>query len=366
MVASSVFDELSDVLAAIESAGGDVQHATVDQDLTDAEGGVTADLAVGVPILPDSDADDTVSIEASDAEIRDGQLLTELSVTVTPGGEGGTDRGTGDRDQRPTGTSATLREVPAYKDPDALRAVYEEYDSFPEMTEALDVDVTSETVRRHMVKYDIHDPGETTPQTYADNTTADDGPTDDGHGRSQPATEHDAGRVESEDEGGASPSSGSVDSETDTETNARETTGNEPTDPSVAGSQSSTQEGPVSQNAVTDGGNATVDDAAHTEPSPLDTKTISDVLPETASREWDGSAKAADVLDATTVAELAEAINRSRTVHEVTQYVNLNRSTATQFLREFDLIHFVSRSLGADQITVTPDEVVRRIEDAAQ
>lgn len=49
-------------------------------------------------------------------------------------------------------------EAPAYRDPDVLREVYAEYDSFTEMTDALGVDVAPQTVRRNMIKHGIHDP----------------------------------------------------------------------------------------------------------------------------------------------------------------------------------------------------------------
>lgn len=48
--------------------------------------------------------------------------------------------------------------TPAYKDPERLEEVYEQYDSFAAMTEALDVDVTAQTVRRNMMKHGIHTP----------------------------------------------------------------------------------------------------------------------------------------------------------------------------------------------------------------
>lgn len=51
---------------------------------------------------------------------------------------------------------------PAYRDPERLREVYDKYDTFEEMTDALDVDVTSQTVRRYMIKYDIHSPASET------------------------------------------------------------------------------------------------------------------------------------------------------------------------------------------------------------
>jgi hypothetical protein len=47
-------------------------------------------------------------------------------------------------------------DVPYYKNYELLAEVYEKYETFAEMTEALDVDVTPATVREHMVKHDIH------------------------------------------------------------------------------------------------------------------------------------------------------------------------------------------------------------------
>jgi len=53
-------------------------------------------------------------------------------------------------------------ERPPYRDPTRLQEVYDEYETFAEMTEALDVDVTPQTVRRYMIKHDIHTPASET------------------------------------------------------------------------------------------------------------------------------------------------------------------------------------------------------------
>jgi hypothetical protein len=45
-----------------------------------------------------------------------------------------------------------------HRDPERLREVYEQCDTFEEMTEALGVDVTAQTVRRSMMSLGIHDP----------------------------------------------------------------------------------------------------------------------------------------------------------------------------------------------------------------
>jgi hypothetical protein len=46
-----------------------------------------------------------------------------------------------------------------HRDPDRLREVYERHETFDEMTAALGVDVTAQTVRRSMMSLGIHDPG---------------------------------------------------------------------------------------------------------------------------------------------------------------------------------------------------------------
>lgn len=48
--------------------------------------------------------------------------------------------------------------VPPFRDPERLTEVYESCDTFEEMTEMLGMDVTSETVRRYMIDYGIHEP----------------------------------------------------------------------------------------------------------------------------------------------------------------------------------------------------------------
>lgn len=68
------------------------------------------------------------------------------------------------------------RDVPPFKDPDLLADVYDSYDTFAEMADALAMDVTAETVRRYMIDYDIHEPN--TYRTGGDDaagTGADDG-----------------------------------------------------------------------------------------------------------------------------------------------------------------------------------------------
>ncbi|MFC7019393.1 MULTISPECIES: hypothetical protein [Haloarcula] len=108
------------------------------------------------------------TIDVADAEYRDGRVCVDVSMTfdvaelseqapVEPAVAEQSDSG----DDAPSGP-------PPYKDPELLREVYETYDSFAEMTEALDVDVTAQTVRRNMMKHGIHEPSTSNSESDAD------------------------------------------------------------------------------------------------------------------------------------------------------------------------------------------------------
>lgn len=58
MMISGACKEPSMVLAELESSGTDIEHAGVDGNFTESRAEVTAELAVGVPILPDSSTSD--------------------------------------------------------------------------------------------------------------------------------------------------------------------------------------------------------------------------------------------------------------------------------------------------------------------
>jgi len=324
MVASSALQELSAVLARIESSGREVRRVAIDEDLTGADEPVTAELSVGVPVVPDGDASDGVSITAEDATVENGRVAVDLTVTVS-----GADATTEDTTPRTAGreqSSPGAGSVPAYKDPDALRSAYEEHDTFPAMREALGVDVTSETVRRHMVKYDIHDPEATAPGQPATRE-----PPAERAGESGPETAVEAPQSESADD--------------DTE----------------SGSDSPTEPERVTQSAVTDGGKAAVAESGRprtaSDPTP-----VVDLLAERTSDPRSDFGLAESV----TVGDLTDAINRSRTVHELAREVGLSQAAARELLRAFDLINFVTHPLATEQVTVSADEVRRRLGPAGR
>lgn len=215
MTLSNGFRRLADGIETLEATGLEVLDvATVDDESTAA---LTATLTVTVPIdateaqtrsRPDDDGATETGSETdcsgdSGVDARE-QVLDPLSVStaVTNGtmpveavnggstGDGDAESGTGTEGQRSddavdcpladcdatfesdhgmkihrtkvhAGEAAgTDDRIPSYRDPERLREVYADCDSFTEMREALETDVSTQTVRRQMIAHDIYEPGE--------------------------------------------------------------------------------------------------------------------------------------------------------------------------------------------------------------
>lgn len=345
MVVSNAFNQLSEVFAQLESSGSEIRRTAVEGDFSGADGDVSAELAVDVPLLPERGTSDAVSITAAQPTVEDGRVTLNLTVTVAASDvEGGGPLGR-PRDTVGHGDRAG-ESVPAYKDPEALRTVYERHDTFPEMTEALSVDVTSETVRRHMIKYDIHDPSDTTPQPHPDAMTG-----AGGDGRTEP-------------DGSAEPTPADADERHAERALADERAAGDEAATGSAAADSSSGEEPTEQSAITDGGNTTATGSTASEPSPYAGTPVTDLLPAGPDGQStdEPTTNSIGLPETVTVTQLADAINQSQTIQEVAQSTNISQSTARQLLQELDLTNFVSHPLAAGQVTVSPEVIVRRID----
>lgn len=67
-------------------------------------------------------------------------------------------------------------DVPPYEDTAYLERLYETCENFTEMSERIEMDVSSETVRRYMIEADVHDPTSYDTSTGVDTTDADANP----------------------------------------------------------------------------------------------------------------------------------------------------------------------------------------------
>jgi len=143
-----------------------------------ADGTLELSLATEIPIA-DHD-DEAVEIEPVDATFEgDGTVTVTFSGTVAA--DGGDASGADPRpagDEEGTTDGGVTDDTPAFRNPELLQEVYESHETFAEMAEALEMDVTGETVRRYMIDYNIHQPN-----SYSQS----DGPTADADGSGEEA-----------------------------------------------------------------------------------------------------------------------------------------------------------------------------------
>ncbi|NHN49500.1 hypothetical protein G9464_18175 [Halostella sp. JP-L12] len=366
MVVSAAFEELTEVLACLESSDAEVKNVDIGERMDEETDEITANLTVGVPVLAGVELHDDVAVEAENFDLEDRRIDVDLSVSLPVGEEyadEGLARSVVDASSGRNGSS----DVPAYKDPDALEAVYEEYDTFPEMTEALGADVTSETVRRYMVEYDIHDPDDSRPQAhrYAASAAEADGETASG--------DQDSGAADPGDGTAGSDHAPSGDeSESDaTGSTAKEFLGDEPTaatdGPAAEGD--GTTDGTHAAPAPTDDATVETDgdraggDADHSE-SDLGGKSVAELIAASDAGDGDDSlvADGLGIPKGLTVAELAAIVNESDTLYEAKERLGIGQDHARRMLKELNLIDLVTSRLGAEQINVRPAEIRRRID----
>lgn len=195
-------------------------------------------------------------------------------------------------------------EVPPFADTAYLQAVYDAYETFAEMADELDMDVTTETVRRYMIDAGVHEP-----TRY--NTAA----------KSDGSAPSDAESVDS-----ASPG---PDTTAPPETAAAKS-GNEPR------GETTEQEGPTPQH-----------------PGPADDN------PQTLIADGIG------LPDDLSVDEFIEIVKRSRTVYEVKRQMNVDWEAARDILNEYNLLDLVMGQLAMESdLYVSREEIVERIRES--
>lgn len=127
-----------------------------------------------VPLVPTTGPN--FEVDPASVTIDDGTITIVLSISVDTedNSTGGATFETDERNSSPlavsddtddTATDDRERDVPPFRDPELLTEVYESCDTFTEMSEVIEMDVTAETVRRYMIDYGIHEPN-----SYADGT----------------------------------------------------------------------------------------------------------------------------------------------------------------------------------------------------
>jgi hypothetical protein len=222
-----------------------------------------------------------------------------------------------DEDSDPANDLAAVRDesVPPYEDTAYLRRLYETCDTFTQMSDAIAMEVSSETVRRYMITADIHDP-----ESYdlvEETGTGDDSELIAGSDTETEADGRDdlAGATESERSDDPEDASGGVEESTETSGSAD---------------------------------------------APVRPETTDDPLDELPDEQLvtDGSGLPGD----TEVTDVAEAVVESMTVYEVQQYLGLKRGETQEMLKGLNLIDLTMRRLSEQpERKVSYDQVVTRI-----
>ncbi|MDG5821402.1 hypothetical protein [Natronococcus sp. A-GB7] len=298
MATSDVLADLVDLVSQVEEKGGNVREISIAESKE-----LTGTVRIGLPAFEATT--DEVRFDVLEAEFNEGVVDLAVEVSIPP-----TDQRSppeqrtsviDDPDRTETGSQ------PVYKDPTELKKVYEEFDTFPEMTEALGVDVTPETVRRYMVEYEIHDPVATnrTSELLAAGKSA----------VQTPVTE-----------------------ESDTE-------------------NASTDDGLVE--AKTDGGVVESDTT-----SSFETQSVAELLArKSSSDETPLVADGSGIPKSLTVAELADILERSRTITEAQRSLDLDYEQTRRLLRKLGLLEFVTGRLAASHSKVPPELVTQHLEN---
>lgn len=308
------------------------------------DGRVTFDLTGSLSLVPpDSQSDDLVIDDIGDCDVEDGELSFVVSVVVTSGdpaavesetsdaqtdaeetgqvddGEAGDAvAGDADADDRaaPPRIERRRPDVPPFADEEYLQAVYDAYDTFAEMADELDMDVTTETVRRYMIDAGVHRPTRYNVGSREAETDSDE---PDGTGGPDTSTEGDRSHDQAETSGAHTATATPADEDaTDSPTDGAEEAGPQPDSPG------DDDAGPI---MIADGIG----------------------LPEDLS-----------------VDEFIEIVRSSRTVYEVKRQMHVDWEAARDILAEYNLLDLVMGQLAMESdLYVSRDEVVQRIRESA-
>ena len=288
---------------------------------TDGADAVAADRSTDGGVVPAGDASDDGAI----ADEHSGSTAVE-DAPREAGASGpavtGSDESAAGASDEPTSGTVPWRDrgVPPFRDPDLLADVYDSCDTFAEMTDALGMDVSPETVRRYMIDHGIHEPDSY--DTGSEGTG--DGQTGDGDTGDEDASDADGeagggnGNGDGDDRRGAPAPAPSDGSSPGVEGRPEPTAGD---------GESESESGSGSPVVLADG---------------------------------------IGLPDDVTVERLIATVESSNTVYEVRRDVGVDREDALDMLRELDLLDLVVGRLATEaERDISRGEIVERLRRTA-
>ncbi|RDZ63830.1 hypothetical protein C5B90_11960 [Haloferax sp. Atlit-12N] len=240
--------------------------------------------------------------------------------------------------------------VPAHRDPVRLREAYEACETFKEMTDALGVDVTPQTVRNQMIQHGIHEPESYGAPTESASSSES---TESGDEPRQPDPSNSNGDSPSETE--LSPESGGDDTanaaERDTQVDAE--------------SDVSAESASASEPKSASQSDAETDSASDAEPVAVDTDETSEATEDAPSPATLPPLPASvSSLDCSTE-DVCAAVSGAKTLYEVERRLGLDRADVREVLTALDLLDLVTgRMARRDASAASPADVRTRVHAA--
>ncbi|RDZ44821.1 hypothetical protein C5B91_09330 [Haloferax sp. Atlit-10N] len=310
----------------------------------------TMEFAVPTARDEPSEDDQPTSVSTDDPIEADTETDANTATETSPDTE--TDADTGTKTETSPTAATDADSVPAHHDPVRLREAYETCETFKEMTDALGVDVTPQTVRNQMIQRGIHEP-----ESYGESTESGDEPR-------QP--EPSVSDEDSTSETDQSPKVGTEDTddaaverdtpddaETDANDESKSVSESKPDPKSAPNPKSESQSDSETDPATNTEQVATETDETSTTAEDASTATDLPPLPASVSS-----------LDCSTE-DVCAAVAGAKTLYEVERRLGLDRADVRELLAALDLLDLVTgRMARRDQSAASPDDVRTRVHAA--
>lgn len=153
-----------DLSVSLCSSGG--LHAALNLESATLTAGGGLRMECSPPVLTNPPLTTETAVSASSQSVRvtgDNSLLLTVEFTIDPDDERESSERSPDAAQSRSDpadpfTEARDESVPPYEDTDYLQRLYDSCETFTEMRRKIQMDVSTETVRRYMIDAGIHDP----------------------------------------------------------------------------------------------------------------------------------------------------------------------------------------------------------------
>ncbi|WP_241768360.1 MSCRAMM family adhesin SdrC [Haloferax sp. ATB1] len=253
--------------------------------------------------------------------------------------------------------------VPAHHDPVRLREAYEACETFKEMTDALGVDVTPQTVRNQMIQHGIHEPesygAPTESASSSESTESTESEDEPQHTGPSNSDEDSASETELSPESGGDDTANAAERDTqvdaESDVSAESASASEPKpDPKSVSDQKSASQSDAETDSASDAEPVAVDtDEPRTTTEDASTATALPPLPASVSS-----------LDCSTE-DVCAAVTGAKTLYEVERRLGLDRADVREVLTALDLLDLVTgRMARRDASAASPDDVRTRVHAA--